>query len=1215
MRPDYKTTHLAGITDLTVLADIKDEFVKGPFETETKVERLRRVLAVLNNIRQFSREAAPQASPFADSIGQFNAIHFFRFAILPPDSVNRATSMQQARPLPRGEPMAAPHPGPHRLLLNVSFDGGWEPYMRVIWGPLGTLLDLIFCHCAGYPLSHASSFEQYMRWVRDNEVPGSFFYTDASTTVADRNFLMRLEALQRESGGHPDADANAAGLALPGQPPAVMPTPYAVETALRALKALAGLRPLFPPNAAEPDDDDQILRRFVSDSLHELREWIWQGLFDPGGPYEHLRAGFNEERQWLMAPRAPRAEVAPRLSFDPANVQAGIADTFKLPTAVIHGALVLLRISDVAQALQWLARAPVTKETDDIGAGVARTLALTYGGLVRLGISAPRLERLPREFIEGMEARAGVLGDLRSNHPQWWRRPLLNWPAGRAPSPLELSSVHVLVQLRTATTAADEETDGHTPLRRLLQHIGALEDNTGLSVLSVQAMKSRPPDEGQSVGRDNFGFVDGISQPRLIGVPSRSALPYSPSGRPGELMPTARAPAYWDDHVKRGELFLGYANDRGDEPGNESDDLLDDGSFLVVRKLRQHVDRLARLVDEAAERMAPHHAKEQEQLNELFRCKLLGRRSDGKPMVGIVGNGDNDFDYRSDSDGAACPFASHIRRANPREPRPRQVPPRIVRRGMSYGSPPTKDRPGGEHGLVFMAYNASIAEQFEVIQRWLAGGNSSGVCSTQSDPFVGVPEPGRRRVYRFVHEGRVLRLDLGDQPLSQLEWGMYAFVPSIAALKALPQIVKAGKGGGPSAMPEPSSPSDFDVWKQLLEDGKNRQAAWAEVRARGGVVRTSYGVLAGSPDAVLEVLKDPGGRFSVAGYGQRMEESIGDGGRGYLGQDDEGANAGHQLPYVEAVNHAIETTIPESQAYDAAYRAASEWLKDRLSQHTQTPRLAQIDLPGLGGAVIARLCFEWFGLPDGKLVDAGARSDKEHTDKPLCPGHLVAASRYVFSPHPSRDDVARIAKPQGQDFARAVEALLDAGVPAHATLTKAIVDAMQSQAAGLRARTVAGVMLGFPPTVLGNLLTVLVAWNPSRRLWDIQHELMALSTAGQLDHAHVQRTLLPVLLATMSRSPVPFMDWRTAAADTQLHGCPINAGEHVIVGLGSAVQDPSANKMLMFGGERAAGEGKTRHACPGYGIAVGTMLGCISALLTAGALRPTPDPRVLTLIG
>ena len=40
---------------------------------------------------------------------------------------------------------------PHNLvMLSVTFDGDWEPYMRVVWQKVSRLLDLIFCHTEDY---------------------------------------------------------------------------------------------------------------------------------------------------------------------------------------------------------------------------------------------------------------------------------------------------------------------------------------------------------------------------------------------------------------------------------------------------------------------------------------------------------------------------------------------------------------------------------------------------------------------------------------------------------------------------------------------------------------------------------------------------------------------------------------------------------------------------------------------------------------------------------------------------------------------------------------------------------------------------------------------------------------------------------------------------------------------------------------------------------
>ncbi|MBC7730013.1 MAG: hypothetical protein H7242_20880, partial [Microbacteriaceae bacterium] len=336
---DYKSTQLQGITDLTVLCPIRPEFIEGAFETERHVGRLRRVLGVLNGIRIFSREAAPGPSPFADSVGRFQSIHFFRFAVVDPAPAEALT-------------------GGHQLLLNVTFDGGWEPYMRLIWKPLGSMLDLIFCHNKTYPQSWKSSFDEYSRWVRDHEVRGRFFYADSAASVADAQHGKQLEALQRRLGGAADADLRAAGLALPPPMGPAAPTPDAVGSALRVLKAVHGLIKLFPGNT---EGDGAILLRFARELLVDLRQWVADGEFDPGARYGALR--IEPEISWLMQrPQAGRA-TPDRLHHDPAAVQAGILAPFSRPPgATTHGALVLLRVEDAELARAWLASAPASSE-------------------------------------------------------------------------------------------------------------------------------------------------------------------------------------------------------------------------------------------------------------------------------------------------------------------------------------------------------------------------------------------------------------------------------------------------------------------------------------------------------------------------------------------------------------------------------------------------------------------------------------------------------------------------------------------------------------------------------------------------------------------------------------------------------------------------------------------------------------------------------------
>jgi Dyp-type peroxidase family len=673
-----------------------------------------------------------------------------------------------------------------------------------------------------------------------------------------------------------------------------------------------------------------------------------------------------------------------------------------------------------------------------------------------------------------------------------------------------------------------------------------------------------PSDPQQPQSSNHFGFIDGISQPTL--------------------QPASAVRTFWKDEVKKGDLFLGYENSRGDDPGSPQP-FLDDGSFLVVRRLRQHADRLDRAVDAAARRLAPGNVGQQQALRELFRAKMLGRQSNGSHLLGGRDPAGNDFDYRLDRDGAACPFAAHVRRANPRDLGAPVKPPRIARRGMSFGQRPPPGSGGDSYGVMFMAYNASIAEQFEVVQRWLAGGNSSGVSSADSDPIMGVPEKGVRRIFRFIHEGQVVRLDLGEEPLVQLEWGLYAFAPSIDALKKLSQPEQLIPPPSPTTRDRAHEPLDSsetadinaallhdDAWRLRLEDGRQREAAWRGVKhpgsksagsplAAAGVLNTEYGLLVGSPSAVLEVLKDDGSKFSTSGYGRRMAKSIG---LGFLGEDDVGSgeSSGHGAPYVERVNKAIETTINEAAAYSAAYNLAQGILNQAIQGNSLS-----LEASSFAGKIVGALCAQWFGIPDAKAtIEPGARSDNPDAP-PRCPGHLLAVSRYVFSPH-TTETVANVATEQGRSFSTAVETLLKGSSAVKAApLTAAILAAMKDQPAELGARTVAGVMLGFPATVIGNLATVIVMLTTGKDLWDWQQRLVVASggLGAMPSFACAKDTLRDRLLQTMRKSPVPYMDWRTAACDGTLEGVQFKKGDIVVVGLGAAVQESNGDSMLMFG--------------------------------------------------
>src|SRR5262249_22249813 len=161
------------------LAPIKHGMVIG-FEPISHRERLHKVLDALFSARKNVRESELLQPVFPDSVGQFGIIDHFRYTIVPP--------------VPELPDDKQPDNGTWHLSLNVTFDGGWEPYMRVIYRDLGPLLDLLFCHCdSGYPNSRISTYEDYCAWVRRNEVAGGTFYADSVMPLGDHDYLARVE--------------------------------------------------------------------------------------------------------------------------------------------------------------------------------------------------------------------------------------------------------------------------------------------------------------------------------------------------------------------------------------------------------------------------------------------------------------------------------------------------------------------------------------------------------------------------------------------------------------------------------------------------------------------------------------------------------------------------------------------------------------------------------------------------------------------------------------------------------------------------------------------------------------------------------------------------------------------------------------------------------------------------------------------------------------
>ncbi len=429
---------------------------------------------------------------------------------------------------------------------------------------------------------------------------------------------------------------------------------------------------------------------------------------------------------------------------------------------------------------EWLRRAitDVTSGEDDKAGKYRFNVAFSAQGLAGLGLDAEDLASFQREFVQGMAhpERSNVLGDRYSDDPQHWQ-----WGSGAAP-------VDGLAMLYARD--AEELEARAVEVERSLAKYG----------VTFTAEDVALPEDG----REHFGFADGLAQPFIKG-----------SGRRRQAGEAALA---------TGKLVLGYPNAYGlvtsvpsarrrrgtrehpfPLPGGQRVSFGHNGSYLVVRKLRQDVAGFWRYCWDAARAERAPNVAERAQ---LIAARMVGRWPNGVPLVEAPeaerppSAGLTDFGSRErDPDGLRCPYGSHIRRANPRDMFGADAKQglhdanlhRIVRRGRAYGpklagSAPHRDD-GVDRGLYFMALNANLRRQFEFIQQtWINSCKFAGL-SAERDPLIGKeafdfddqPVP---RI--FTAQARPVRERYEGLPkVVQVRGGEYFFMPGMRALNYL----------------------------------------------------------------------------------------------------------------------------------------------------------------------------------------------------------------------------------------------------------------------------------------------------------------------------------------------------------------------------------------------------------------------------------------------
>jgi Dyp-type peroxidase family len=317
-------------------------------------------------------------------------------------------------------------------------------------------------------------------------------------------------------------------------------------------------------------------------------------------------------------------------------------------------------------------------------------------------------------------------------------------------------------------------------------------------------------------GHEHFGFRDGVSQPGIRGLTPRS----NPTAEPDQGLPG-------QDLIWPGQFVFGYsAQDPNDPikptpPPTTPAPWLNNGAYMVFRRLEQRVPEFSRFVVQQAAALGMD--------SELLASRIVGRWRSGAPLelaplqddtgLGPDATGNNNFIFGNDPFQRACPYAAHIRKANPRDDivvngkvnKAAVQIRRIIRAGIPFGpevgsgeTTTTESR-----GLMFVCYQTSILNQFEFVQsKWAnnpgfvfgkvrpAGGGGGPVTTGPSN----VAGPG---IELIIGQAAGASDRMMDEPVSNYPVGdkrstleaphqfviltaaAYFFVPSITAIRTV----------------------------------------------------------------------------------------------------------------------------------------------------------------------------------------------------------------------------------------------------------------------------------------------------------------------------------------------------------------------------------------------------------------------------------------------
>jgi deferrochelatase/peroxidase EfeB len=1227
--------HIRTSSELMIMVPIRHEFVPITELVMTYASRISIVLQALAELRQLKVERG-----FDNPIGpieRLQTIYRVQWTVIEPfeDVTTRSSAV-------------TPQLHGPQVVLTSHFDCSWEDYFHDLITTGGPLLDLIFSHCQDYVgNSCEDGYEAFESFIRRHQRRCDFLYATAPDwTIDDVRYTSRttaepnkaLSPVAREAGQNILRQGNT--------------TKHDDRTrsALRAIHGLYEMREkLFLDFDPDLEGSGLTSKRRHRSDRKLFEEAVGSTLALEPDVYR-LRAALDalhdappapelqKAREWALRiiPRSatvrPPLEHAqynpPKPQLTPGDVEALLHD---VQGNILHGypaveqaKLVLVRCHDakaLRALLEWIGGHFTSERDGRAAAAAARVnVGITHHGLELLDLPKTALEAFPREFREGMEERAGLIGDVAHNHPKHWKLPL--YP-GSASERAHLSTVHVALVVQ----------GNSDQIKQVLTELAAA-NAQGEVVHELALHPSNQPERSQPL------------PPALL-----------QAQRDGEASAL--------DVQALGEFIIGYENKDGAVAASTQGawaELFKNGSFMAMRKMQKNDEAFGEYVEQLVAqivRLDEPTADELTALRDDVTALIIGRRPDGR-MLGKLqpadGRAQNSFDFTSDPKGGLCPLHSHVRRSNPRQ----HDTPRIARRGLAY-RPEAIGPEAAEQGLLFMAVCASLANQYEIVQRWVNGGNSTGLLSRQNDLLCGAPLDLSPRVVSLAGTSAAAlpnapsTLTIPPPPAAfvTLRWGMYLFLPSRQGLAWLskpqpersktldPDAIKRGNARIAQLEQLPAALRTHE-WKRLLEEvpaadspaALHARDVAAAITSAGGAYRfqgefAQEGkprhvevVVVTKADVAHEVLSNSD-QFSVKEYRTRMNKSLRD---HYLGYDVSSVDKETGVTYAQfatAANAAMTGLSQRAEEDKEAYLIALKLLKN--------PESLQLDPDGTGldstarntiavkdlaSAVIGELCHLWLDMP-GKDRATKPAAEVDNTRGWMgAVERLLIASRYCFQAMPV-DALVKAAQANFNGINADYEAVGPFQSPVITNPSAQFrAPSTYGPVAGTASPSLSNVALkrlrttlllgavGFAPPAIGAVTRILDYWIESEQLWQIQRKWHKDS-----------RILDSAIIDALGKVPAPPTLYRTATAEAPALGAlsgHVSEDALVIVNLSAVyddavrtfeVGDPPPQTWFFGGINSGAVGGAPQHGCPGQSAGLTAMRQIITAVLEQKNLR------------